>query len=221
MCMLSARRATRTCARDRRCLRIPFPRVTGTACARVSRADQGCPTRVGALLRIYCAGPTPSPNAYYNPEKHTTLSRTFHSHIHSPALTKFGSSSRDERHVSDSPGPAQYEASNLDAVRARTPSWGVGKSQREGRLLGADLPVRGAARGARLHCLPLRAPSSPAPPQGPGAYSAPSGIGKQALSLRATSASMRFGSSSRADLRAAPVPGPGAYEVRTEEGLCT
>lgn len=137
---------------------------------------------------------TPAPGAYYDPVKHTTVVASFNSSIKSPERTKFGSSQRGEKFSSSSPGPATYNLIDMDTIRARTPSWGVGTGARDARLRNADDP-------------------------GPGAYAIQSGIGKQALSVRPSSQLVRFGTSARDNVRPAAVPGPGTYEVTVIDGL--
>lgn len=55
--------------------------------------------------------------------------------------------------------------------------------------------------------------------QGPGAYSTLSGIGKQPVSTRPSSALVRFGTSSRDHIRVDAIPGPGAYVVEHVDGI--
>ena len=97
----------------------------------------------------------------------------------------------------------QYELSNefgpsrprsADSRRPNAPAFSMGHD------------AKGKLRGSTA----LDAP-------GPGAYTAPQGIGEQAVSTRPSSARVKFGTSTRDAMKPSDTPGPASYGA---DGMC-
>ena len=85
------------------------------------------------LWPLFCAvnNHEPAPFTFYDEAKSSTIVKSFDSQLRSPSGTKFSHSTRLlEQPSRSSPGPAEYSANDFDAVRSRTPTWGVATGRR-------------------------------------------------------------------------------------------